>query len=354
MNEGEIREMAIKGVFEDTRLNGKVEETHISWVILTRKYAFKIKKPLMPGFLDFSTLELRKTFCEKELSLNSRFSDIYLSVQPIRFEGDHWVIGGRSKSEVVDYCVVMKRMAVSKRMDHQLRTHKATKKAMRVLAAEIASFHNKAVKIFTPFDLEKARNTFNDITRVYDFAVEKIDFRFGKIIRQSIEWSDLFLEKYKARIQQRIDHGLKRDIHGDLHSGNIFLYNRPVLFDCLEFSDEYRQIDVLYEIAFLCMDLEAFHQKRLSQLFLSEYKKHFPAFQTGEDHNLFIYFKCLRANIRTKVHVMSAGQAENETALLYQTSEARKYLVLMNKYMASTQSFLVARGSQGAVNLDLR
>jgi aminoglycoside phosphotransferase family enzyme len=134
-------------------------------------------------------------------------------------------------------------------------------------------------------------------------------------------------------MQQRIDHGLKRDIHGDLHSGNIFLYRKPVLFDCIEFNDEFRQIDVLYEIAFLYMDFERFHHKPLAGAFLKEYTRHFPAFKEREDHLIFTYFKCLRANIRAKVHAMQLNHREYKKRSAFHFSETGKYLSLMNEYM---------------------
>lgn len=330
----EVHDMALNGLFENNTLHGKVEETHISWVILTREYAFKIKKPIKLTFLDFSTLDLRKALCEKEVLLNRRFSDIYLSVQPIQFVNNQWIIGGNEQN-VVDYCVVMKRMALNKRMDNQLRRGKVTEEKIRRLAMEIAFFHSDAKKVFTSFDLEKAYDTFNDIETIKDFVMKKARVQFGTIIERSIEWSGKFLEKYEGRMDQRAHHGLKRDVHGDLHSGNIFLYKHPVLFDCIEFNDQYRQIDVLYEVAFLCMDLEAFHQRHLAQIFLAAYEKHFPAFQQPADRDLFVYFKCLRANIRAKVHAMAAYQGEATDEISHHVDETAKYLELMNAYMAS-------------------
>jgi aminoglycoside phosphotransferase family enzyme len=206
------------------------------------------------------------------------------------------------------------------------------------LASTIAAFHHTAQKIFTPFDFQSTRNTFNDIDSICEFASEKIGSEFGPIIKRSIEWSDSFLGEHHGRIQQRIDHGLKRDVHGDLHCGNIFLYKKPVLFDCIEFNDHFRQIDVLYEISFLCMDMERYRHKQLSQAFLEEYKKHFPAFLESEDRKLFIYFKSLRANIRAKVHVMQWSQAQSGGEALQHVEEARKYLTLMNEYMGSVYS----------------
>ena len=330
--------MALRGIYQNTPLNGKVEETHISWVILTKNYAFKIKKPIKLGFLDFSTVELRKQLCEKELRLNSRFSHIYLAVLPIRFVHNQWIIGGDHDAAIVDYCVVMRRMALSKRLDNLLRKRDATKKSIRALADQIATFHNKAERIFTPFEIEKARSTFNDIGSIIEFATGNIDAQFGEVIKRAIGWSDSFLQKHGKRIQERIDHGLKRDIHGDLHCGNIFLYSKPVLFDCIEFNDQFRQIDVLYEMAFLCMDLERFRRKHLSEIVLNEYTRHFSAFQQKEDHCLFVYFKSLRANIRAKVHALQCDETESEAEASFHISETRGYLGLMNEYMASMHS----------------
>jgi len=338
MKESDVRKMAVEGTFEGKPLHGKVEETHISWVILTRKDAFKIKKPVKLSFLDFSTLELRRQKCEREIELNSRFSKIYLSVLPIRLVNDNWRIGGND-GELIDYSVHMKRMASSKKMDILLKAGKVKHEAMKALALEVVRFHQQAEIITRPFDLTVARNTFNDLKLVLDFVIKDLGYKYSEIIKQSMTWSDQFLKSHAGHMQQRIDHGFIRDVHGDLHSRNIFLYRKPVLFDCIEFNDPMRQIDVLYEIAFLCMDLEAYGQMNLSRYFLTEYKKKFRCFECKEDESLFFYYKCLRANVRAKVNVMSASQADTSEELRYHCEEAKKYLLLMSDYMAeiSTQ-----------------
>lgn len=335
MREHEVRDLAKGVVYQGSFLKGKIEETHISWVVLTRNYAFKIKKPVKLSFLDFSTLELRRQFCEKEVILNRRFTDIYLSALPVSRLNDQWYIGESDNYRTVDYCVVMRRMAVAKRLDNVLQKGGVTARNASALALEVASFHSKAERIFTPFDLEAARNTFNDIRSIADFASHNLDADFGQLITHAIGWSDLFLEKHQDRIRQRISHGLKRDVHGDLHCGNIFLYRIPVLFDCIEFNDTYRQIDVLYELAFLCMDLERYGQKSLAEIFLAEYGKHFPAFQEREDDQLFTYFKSLRAGIRAKVHALQAMKAETKRGRSYQLAETNQYLNLLRQYMAN-------------------
>jgi len=338
MKESDVRILAAEGTFEGKPLHGTVEETHISWVILTRKDAFKIKKPVKLSFLDFSTLELRKQKCEREIELNSRFSKIYLSVLPIRSVNGNWQIGG-DDGELIDYAVHMKRMSSSKKMDNLLKAGKVNQEALKALAHEVARFHQKAEIITRPFDLDVARNTFNDIQLVLDFVKKELGNQYSEIIEQSVTWSDQFLKSHGGRMQERINRGFIRDVHGDLHSRNIFLYRKPVLFDCIEFNDVMRQIDVLYEIAFLCMDLEAYDQKNLSHYFLAEYKKKFICFECKEDESLFIYYKCLRANVRAKVNVMSASQADTTEELRYHCEEAKKYLLLMSDYMTeiSTQ-----------------
>ena len=123
-------------------------------------------------------------------------------------------------------------------------------------------------------------------------------------------------------------------MHGDLHSGNIFLYKTPILFDCIEFNDAYRQIDVINEIAFFCMDLESFGRTDLSKLFIKEYQRRLSCFQNEADQRLMTYYKCYRANVRAKVHALSADQASGEKETFKSHLNAwRKYIRLMKSYM---------------------
>lgn len=332
MRESEVILLARNGTYRLKKMEGRIEETHISWVILTRKHAFKIKKPIKLSFLNFSTLKQRQKNCEREILLNSRFTDIYESVLPIRKFVSHYSIGGNQGS-IIDYAVQMKRMAVTKRMDNVLRNGKVTENSIRALALIIASFHKRAEKIYKPFRLSEARSLFNNINEVRKFISANLGMDFGAIIYESVLWSNRFLREHGKRIQERIKEGYKRDVHGDLHSGNIFLYRNPVLFDCIEFNDEFRQIDVLYEVAFLYMDLEAFGRKALAKKFLIAYKHSFDCFKIKDDINIFNYYKCLRANVRAKVHSMSALQADNDCELQHHLKEIRKYLKLISAYI---------------------
>ncbi len=323
-----------EGSYNGCKLYGKLEETHISWVILSTKWAFKIKKPIQLAYLDFSTLALRKKFCIQELELNRRFSSIYLDVLPVRVHDGQWQIGGEL-GKVVDYSVRMKRLQSSKRMDLMLRQKKVGGNQIRALAMEVAAFHQNAKPVSNPFDLKIAKGLFNDLEDTIPWLEQEWGASCANQVLKSIFWSNSFLEKYKDRMHERVKKGYIRDVHGDLHSGNIFLYQQPILFDCIEFNEQFRCIDVLYEVAFLCMDLEAFGQEKLADIFLINYLKDMVCMDKKEDIFIFNYYKCLRANIRAKVHALSAQQEREEghlEAAEKHKQQVKKYIDLMENY----------------------
>jgi hypothetical protein len=332
MNENEIKVLAKSGTFLSHRIQGRIEETHISWVILTKKYAFKIKKPLKLSFLDFSTLLKRKKYCFRELKLNQRFSPIYLNVLPVHSHNGSWCIG-KGEGRIVEYVVQMKRMMLTKRMDNLLKKKKVRRSNIQSLANVIASFHSSAKVVRTPFDRNKAHTAFNDIRSLIALSKTHLGNEYVRIIQKAIDWSNGFLRIHAFRMRERISQGFSRDIHGDLHSGNIFLYKIPILFDCIEFNDTYRRIDILNEIAFFYMDLEAYNQGKLASIFLQEYQRYLPCFQTPEDSQLFVYYKCYRANVRAKVHAISAVQANDAETYKHHVKAWRTYLHLIQNYI---------------------
>jgi hypothetical protein len=334
MNESQIKVLAGEGRFLDQPLHGRLEETHISWVIISKKYAFKIKRPVKLSFLDFSTLAKRKKYCERELQLNQRFSHIYLNVLPV-YKNDHGWFIGPTKGKTVDYAVQMKRLLISKRMDNALKSKNVSRENIVALAKMIASFHAKAEVIDAPFRLPAARSAFNDIRTTLGLCRSHLGNDYAAIIKSSIKWSTAFLKAHAPRIEERVKEGFSRDVHGDLHSGNIFLYRKPILFDCIEFSDAYRRIDVINEIAFFCMDLDVHGNYELAKLFLKEYQRRFACFLKSEDKQLFLYYKCFRANVRAKVHALGVKQA-HDTGNYHQHLKAwRSYVKLMRRYMKS-------------------
>ncbi|WP_373396997.1 phosphotransferase [Algoriphagus halophilus] len=267
MNSSEIKSLSQLGSFKGLALKGKLIETHISWVILSGDHAFKIKKPVHLSFVDFSSLQKRKHYCEMEVNLNARFTDIYLGVEPIYFEEDHWSIGGE-KGLPRDFAVVMKRMDEGMRMDRLLEKAEVSSEAIEKLAHQVGSFHKRARVIHRSFDLQKSKETFNDILSIEKVLEELPNYdELKEQLHRAVRLSDLFLESNSELLKQRIEEGFVRDVHGDLHGGNVFLMESPVIFDCIEFREDFRQIDVLYEVAFLCMDLESWGREDLSKVF---------------------------------------------------------------------------------------
>ncbi|MCH6234465.1 hypothetical protein [Cognataquiflexum rubidum] len=331
MKRDEVRQLMAKGKFEGKSIQGVLEETNISWVILAGRHAFKIKKNIKLSFLDYSTLALRKKYCEKELELNRRFSPIYLSVQPILFLNDNWSIG-EGQGEIKDYVVCMKRMRSGKRMDVLLKQNKVHPSSISLLARQIAKFHKTAEIIAKDYQHAQARRIFNDLTTVQKVVLKEFGPDYLDVIPTLTGWSDCFLEKHGKRVLQRSREGFIRDVHGDLHSGNIFIYKKPVLFDCIEFEDGFRQIDVLYEIAFLCMDLEFYGRKDLSDLFLETYNNALTCFPKEEDKSIFLYYKCLRANVRAKVFLLNSLSEQDQEKRTQELAKGKKYLDLAMEY----------------------
>ncbi|HXA01751.1 MAG TPA: hypothetical protein VNW99_07175 [Cytophagaceae bacterium] len=294
--------------------NGEVQlkETHISWVLLSGKFAFKIKKPVRLSFLNFSTLHQRKFYCEREISLNSRFSKgIYFKVVSVKKYNNSISIDG-NKGKTIDYAVMMKRLNSLKQMDFMLQENVVTKDSLLKLAMKISLFHKKAPLIETHFNTSTFSELFNELSSYKKFIKKYLGRGYHDVVCIAQKKSEAFLNDHKTLFVDRTKKGLIRDCHGDLHSKNIFLYSSPILFDCIEFNDEYRYIDILYEIAFLCMDLDFYGKFNLSELFRKNYLSDSRLGMNKGELQLFYYYKCCRANIRAKVNIIKALEIRNK------------------------------------------
>ena len=132
--------------------------------------------------------------------------------------------------------------------------------------------------------------------------------------------------------------GYIRDVHGDLHTGNVFLYRDPVLFDCIEFNDDMRRIDILDEVAFLCMDLESYGRSDLSDQFYKDYVEFSGIPVTKDTDIVFRYFKLYRANIRAKVAMIVAQKGVEKKSNASAKSNVDRYIKLIRTYLADAYS----------------
>lgn len=332
MTHEQISKLMSQEGFPEDSLERKLLETHISWVIVCDRFVYKIKKPIKYSFLDFSTLLKRKHFCQREIELNKRFSKgIYLEVVPIwEYNGGYTL--GSSKGKVIDYAVKMRKMDPQRQMDVLVLDNKVTEADMQKLARIIVDFHEDAGIIKEKNVLDVA-NKFNDLEAEKEFLSQNINRRMGEVVDWAIQLSNVFLNRYKPLMEARLQSGFYRDCHGDLHSRNIFLLAEPQLFDCIEFNDDYRHIDLLNEVAFLCMDLDALGRSDLSNSFISQYNSLFTIMRNEKEKKLFGYFKAYRANVRAKVNSLRARSALVETDKTKALEEVVKYLELMELYL---------------------
>ncbi len=267
-------------------------------MFLTKNTVYKIKKPVNFGFLDFSTLEKRKFFCEKELQLNRRLCpDMYLQVVRITRQNGKYKIGGTG--ETVEYALEMKRMPQDKIMTKLLEENKIDAKLVDEIAKIIADFHAKAetnptineigsfatVKTNWDENFDQTQNVIGVTISQKDF--EALESKIGK-----------FMQQNRALFEKRIVEGKIRDCHGDIHSENIFITDKIYIFDAIEFNERFRYSDVAADVAFLAMDLDFKNRTDLSKYFIEKYVEY-----SGDREllKLLPFYKCYRAYVRGKV-----------------------------------------------------
>ncbi|MDZ4680630.1 MAG: hypothetical protein SGI94_09335 [Saprospiraceae bacterium] len=329
MNTKQIHDILLSGQFSGAKAPAHIVETHISWVILTPDYAFKIKKPVQFDFLDFSTFEKRRFYCGEELRLNRRLAPgMYLGVLPIGTVDGRPAIGAMAPP-LLDYAVWMHRMDEQCQMDLLLAENQVTKTQMEELASQLAAFHRRSIirapNAYCPGDYLK------DFEDLYHEEKDAVQWLGLEALEQFHLWKaqiSAFLTTHATRMRTRFEKGFWVDGHGDLHTRNIFLLDEPVVFDCLEFNPHFRRLDVLSELAFLCMDLEARGHTDLALYFLNAYRQVWEITPEPEDELLFLFFKAYRANIRLKVSLLELRQHERADLL----ESVRGYWGLLKNY----------------------
>ena len=252
-------------------------------------------------------------------------------MQTIKEKSNNFSIGERG-GEIIDYAVRMRKLDRNLQMDSLLLNNKVTQADIFNLAETIAAFH-KNTNIIYQKDFLDVQKMFNDLDEEKNYLRDHLNTDSARIITYAVDTSNKFIQANKDLLANRLTTGFFRDCHGDLHSGNIFLLPSPQPFDCIEFNDDYRQTDVLNEVAFLCMDLDAFGRQDLSDLFLKHYNELFPSMITKEDYKLFVFYKSYRSNIRAKVNSLRARSSKEGSERKLVLAEADKYLRLMNSYI---------------------
>jgi aminoglycoside phosphotransferase family enzyme/predicted kinase len=274
-------------------------QTHISYVLLTGEYAYKLKKPVNFGFLDFSTLEKRQHFCQEELRLNRRgAAELYLEVLPISQVGEEYQLAGAGKA--VEYVLKMRQFPQETLLSSMFDAGTLESAHLEELGRVVAVYHEKA-------DINDYIRSFGEVTQVRT-AIDENYQQTAKYIggpqtqvqfEETKAYSDRFFTEQQELFTQRIQGNFIRECHGDLHLRNIALWQEKMLvFDCIEFNEPFRFVDVMYDVAFTVMDLEARHRQDLGNAFLNTYVE-----QTGDWEGLQVLplYLSRQAYVRAKV-----------------------------------------------------
>jgi len=315
-------------------------QTHISWVFLTGRFAYKIKKPVNFGFLDFTTLKLRKQLCERELRLNRRLSpDIYLEVLPVSLHNN--ICRLADANNIVEYCLKMQQFRQSDLLDNRLQENRFNPLWVDQLAGKIAHFHIREEPVANS-RIDSALLLDEHIQANLAVAEKHVGRALSfKTMQRLSDYAEQACEKLSELLNKRQNDGFVRRCHGDLHLKNITLFNHhPQLFDCIEFNDDFSIIDVMNDVAFLMMDLDAHDRSDLAMRLLSRYLEH-----TGDYTALILlrYYLCYRACVRGKVACLLAEELEAEQQQP-RYDEARKYFNLAASYTEPAQARLFAVG----------
>ena len=290
----------------------RLAETHISWVFLTGRYAYKVKKPVKLPFVDFSTLKLRKRFCDEELRVNRRFApELYRGVVPIGGTAAAPRIG---RTPAFEYAVKMLEFPPDARLDRSLATNGVPRAAFGELGARLAELHAR---------LPRARGVaVGEIGAAALRNIDELEPMTERADRQKLgalrTWTERQLARLGPLFARRAAAGAERECHGDLHLQNlVWRDGKIVAFDALEFDRKLRDIDVMSEIAFLAMDLHAHDRADLAHEVLSRY------LEVGGDYggiDVLPFYLVYRALVRAKVAAIKRAQSAADG------HEAERYL----------------------------
>lgn len=325
----------------------QVIETHISWVLLTGPYAYKIKKPVNFGFLDFTTLSAREHFCQKELTLNQRLTDnLYLEVLAIKGSVDAPRLEG--EGEPVEYALKMRQFSQDCLLSTLQANGELTTSHIDDIARQIAAFHESAPRVLSENVLGSPDSAMAPVIQNFEQIVPFLSEKADLLQLQALEaWARDSFERLKPLMAQRKADGFIRECHGDIHLGNITLIDgKAVIFDCIEFNEPFRMTDVYADIGFLAMDLEDRGLKSLSRRLISQYLEH-----TGDYAGLELlnFYKAYRAMVRAKVALFGLPADANHVQRATTLRQYRNYANLAESYSAIPSSFLAITHGVSAV-----
>lgn len=333
--------------YGDSTQKVSVVQTHISVVALLDEVVYKFKKPVNFGFLDFTSLERRKFYLEEEIRLNQRLTkDVYWQIVPL-YQLPHGKLTfdpppAHPEKYLVEYGLKMRRLSHINFLDELIKKPTFDWQKLGLVANKLARFYNRVPvqdEVSQWGTRENIRlsieENFEQIKPFIKNTIQPLEFR---VIRA---FQFYFLENNAALFQQRIDDGKILECHGDLKAEHVHVEDGEVnVYDCIEFNERFRCIDILNDVAFLSMDLDFRHKYNLSNFFVDEITKQV---EEGEFMDLLDFYKSYRAFVKGKVESFTSASLEVPAKIRHKCSEkARKYFKLSLKYaLIGSQATLV-------------
>nr|WP_178116419.1 bifunctional aminoglycoside phosphotransferase/ATP-binding protein [Pseudomonas brassicae] len=325
----------------------QVIETHISWVLLTGDYAYKIKKPMNFGFLDFTELSSRAHFCAEELRLNQRLTDgLYLEVLAITGSAEAPQLGGEGVA--IEYALKMRQFPQQQMLSTLQANGELTAAHIDQMARQIARFHLDAPKVAVEHPLGTPDSVMAPVEQNFEqirpFLSDKADLVQLDALQA---WARSSFDRLHGLFEARKAQGFIRECHGDIHLGNATLIDgQVVIFDCIEFNEPFRLTDVYADTAFLAMDLEDRGLKSLARRFISQYLE-----ITGDYAGLELlnFYKAYRALVRAKVALFSMPADADGVQRATTLRQYRNYANLAESYSAIPSRLLAITHGVSAV-----
>jgi len=299
-----IEELLVAAAYPHPVGELRLVETHISWVILTGSFAYKIKKPVQLDFIDTSTLERRRHYCNEELRLNRRLApELYLDVAPIAHQAGSARIDGDGPA--IEYAVRLKQFDPGAELPALLERRDVSLPEILRLGETLAHFHMQTPEYSGSGEPEATQHMYDTVLGNLQQLLEYTErHRDIPELRRLWDWTRSEMGAHEAAFEERVRDRRIRDCHGDLHAANIVRYEgRLVPFDCIDFDPQLRRIDVMNDIAFLIMDLHSHRREDLAAALLGRYLE-----ITGdyEGVRLLRFYGVHRALVRAKVDAIAA------------------------------------------------
>jgi len=313
--------------YPDAPARIEVIETHMSFVFLTPRHAFKVKKPVRYEFLDFSTLELRRYDCEEELRLNQRLAPGVYQALVALVQGPNGRLRIGDVGTVVEWLVQMRRLPQEQMLDERIRHGTITESELLALAARLVRFYRDCTpEPLTTQDYQSRLAKEIDTDRKA-FASETGELGQGEVAETSTALST-FIECRRALFAQRIAQGRIVEGHGDLRPEHVCFLDEPVVFDCLEFNRRLRVVDPADELAYLALECERLGAGHAGSTLIDGYRQ-----RSGDmpPAPLIDFYKARRASLRARLSIQRTREVDAPLRARWLT-KARKYLALASTY----------------------